>query len=118
MQRHISTKKSEKEGLFVQRTPLYCRSNQNVMYRLDVSVAGRISPKLVDEWSVLVQDLKRLRTPFLIGLDNGLEVFRSVELPSKMQFERPDHALDGNLYRIGEHVFVLGWEALYQESSV
>ena len=87
------------------------------MYRLDVSVSGRMSSSVVEQWSALVDDLRHLRTTFLVRLEDGLEALRSVELPRNIQPERADCYLDGNLYRNGENVFVLGWEVLYQESS-
>ena len=117
MPKKMSTKNSEKNGLIVQRVPLYCRSTQSVMYRLDVSVSGRMSPSVLEEWSALADDLKRLRTTFLVSLEEGLEALQSVELPRNMLPEQADCYLDGNVYRSGEHVFVLGWDVLYQESS-
>lgn len=117
MQARTSTKTSEKNTLVIQRVPFYCRSTQAVMYRLDLAVSGRMSTKVVEEWSALVDDVEGLRSTFLVRLNDELEALRSVELPCNMRFERPDHYLDGNLYRNGENVFMVGWEILYQESS-
>ena len=117
MQRSTSTKMSERTGLVIQRVPLYCRSPQTITYRLDVTVAGRMSPKVVEEWSALVADVKGLRTTFLVSLGEDLTALRSVKLPRNMLIERPGHCLDGSQYRIGEKVYTLGWEALYKESS-
>lgn len=112
-----SNGKIEMSGIVVQRVPLYCRSTQSVMYRLDVVVLGGMMTKCVEEWSTLVDGLKRLRTTFLVWFEGGasLDLLRSVELPRNMQLEPTGCWLGDGLYRIHDNFLVQGWEVLYEE---
>ena len=104
-------------GLVVQRVPMFSQSTQSVMYRLDLTLEGSISLGVETDWLLLVGMLRKVRTPFLVRLNDDLQELRSVPLPLNVQFERKQLYV-GNQYRVGDELFTSGWEVLFQSPRV